>query len=129
MFTVVHSAVLILPSTSDYATMQAAVRELKHLTICCCCCTHPPLTACTPASHCMQGRHDPGKGNEIATMRQLLFRRWARWNNWYKNQPLDQIRHAQCLLTPASMYLHGIHPPFSSSSLSIPSHNCKQPTA
>ncbi len=40
----------------------------------------------------IQGPYKVKEGERIETDRQLLYYRWAQWKNWYKAQPLDNIR-------------------------------------
>lgn len=40
----------------------------------------------------LQGPYSSIDAMDVTTERQLLYKKWAHWSNWYKNQPLHHIR-------------------------------------
>ena len=40
----------------------------------------------------LQGPYSSIDEMDMTTERQLLYKKWAHWRNWYKNQPLHHIR-------------------------------------
>lgn len=40
-----------------------------------------------------QGNHEAEDRNNLQNERQFLYYEWSRWTNFYKTQPLENIRH------------------------------------